>query len=102
MKIRKGEGTSNNNYPSQLEYFENYLQPELVGRHEHQVELLRGEREARASFSTAMAVVLVMLVKVLVGVNHVDVDRRRLGTLLTDAGRVSAINGPCLRVSNYV
>ena len=53
-----------------------------------------------------MAVVLVLvvlvLVKVLVGVNHVDVDRRRPGMLLTEAGRVSAINAPCLRVSNYV
>ena len=48
-----------------------------------------------------MAVVLVVLVLVLVGVNHVDVDRRRLETLLTEVGRVSAINGPCLRVSNY-
>ena len=44
-----------------------------------------------------MAVVLVMLVKVLVGVNHVDVDRRRPGMLLTEVGRVSAINAPCLR-----
>ena len=49
-----------------------------------------------------MAVVLVLVVKVLVGVNHVDVDRRRPGMLLTEAGRVSAINAPCLRVSNYV
>ena len=45
----------------------------------------------------AVVLVLVMLVLVLVGVNHVDVDRRRLGMLLTDAGRVSAINGPCPR-----
>ena len=49
-----------------------------------------------------MAVVLVVLVLVLVGVNHVDVDRRRPGMLLTEVGRVSAINAPCLRVSNYV
>ena len=88
--------------PSPLEYCENYLQPELVGRHEHQVELLRGEREARASFSTAMAVVLVVLVGVLVGVDHGDVDRRRPGMLLTEAGRVSAINGRVSSVSNYV
>ena len=50
----------------------------------------------------AVVLVLVVLVKVLVGVNHVDVDRRRPGMLLTEAGRVSAINAPCLRVSNYV
>ena len=50
-----------------------------------------------------MAVVLVLVVLVvLVGVNHVDVDRRRPGMLLTEVGRVSAINAPCLRVSNYV
>ena len=49
-----------------------------------------------------MAVVLVVLVLVLVGVNHVDVDRRRPRMLLTEVGRVSAINAPCLRVSNYV
>ena len=49
-----------------------------------------------------MAVVLVVLVLVLVGVNHVDVDRRRPGMLLTEVGRVSAINAPCLSVSNYV
>ena len=107
MKVGKEEGTSYNSDGdhSPLEYCENYLQPELVGRHEHQVELLRGEREARASFSTAMAVVLVVLVKVLVGVDHGDVDRRRPGMLLTEAGRVSAINGRVSRVSsvsNYV
>ena len=50
----------------------------------------------------AVVLVLVVLVKVLVGVNHVDVDRRRPGMLLTEVGRVSAINAPCLRVSNYV
>ena len=49
-----------------------------------------------------MAVVLVLVVLVLVGVNHVDVDRRRPRMLLTEVGRVSAINAPCLRVSNYV
>ena len=50
----------------------------------------------------AVVLVLVVLVKVLVGVNHVDVDRRRLETLLTEVWRVSAINAPCLSVSNYV